>query len=158
MAIIFRAATGDDYGFVIRRVDDWWDGREMAQRFHRLFFEYLGDTSVIAEDADRILGFLAGICSTSQPGDAYIHFAGVDPEHRGTGLGRAMYERFFALARSRDCQRVHAVTSPINTGSIAFHRAMGFEVVPGDVEVDGVSVHTDLFEPGFDVVEFQRAL
>ncbi|MFL5766304.1 MAG: GNAT family N-acetyltransferase [Actinomycetota bacterium] len=158
MAISFRSATGDDYDFVVRRIDEWWGGREMAQRFHRLFFEYLGDTAIIAEEGGRIVAFLAGVCSTSRPDEAYIHFVGVDPEHRGRGLGRKLYERFFSLVRQRGCRTVHAVTAPVNLGSIAFHRAMGFEPAPGDAEVDGLPVHTDHLGPGFDVVEFRRQI
>jgi len=158
VTLTFRSATGEDYDFVVRRIDDWWGGRRMAERFHRLFFEYLGDTAVIADEDESIVGFLAGVCSTSQPGHAYIHFVGVDPDRRGNGLGRELYERFFSLARERGCRTVHAVTAPINRDSIAFHRAMGFETVSGDAEVDGLPVHTDHLGPGFDVVEFRREI
>lgn len=51
---------------------------------------------------------------------------------------------------------MNAVTSPVNRGSVAFHRSMGFEVVPGDAEVDGLPVHTDHGGPGFDVVVFRK--
>jgi len=158
VTVSFRSANGDDYDFVVRRIDDWWGGRRMAQRFHRLFFEYLGDTAIIAEEDGRIVGFLAGVCSTSRPGEAYIHFVGVDPDRRGAGLGRELYDRFFSLARERGCRTVHAVTAPINRGSIAFHRAMGFDTVAGDAEVDGLPVHTDHLGPGFDVVELRREI
>jgi GNAT superfamily N-acetyltransferase len=158
VAASFRSATGDDYDFVVRRIDDWWGGRQMAQRFHRLFFDYLGHTAIIAEEGDQIVGFLAGVCSTSRPGEAYIHFAGVDPDHRGAGLGRELYERFFLLAHERGCRTVHAVTAPVNRASIAFRRAMGFDMVAGDSEVDGLAIHTDHLGPGFDVVEFCREI
>jgi len=158
MTASFRPATGDDYDFVVRRIDDWWGGRHMAERFHRLFFEYLGDTAIIAEEDGHIVGFLAGVISTSQPGKAYIHFVGVDPTRRHAGLGRELYDRFVSIAREHGCRSVHAVTAPINRDSIAFHRAMGFETVEGDVEVDGLQVHTDHLGPGFDVVEFRRAI
>jgi hypothetical protein len=35
---------------------------------------------------------------------------------------------------------VRAVTSPVNRGSIAFHRRMGFHLEAGDAEVDGIPV------------------
>ena len=152
----FRPARDDDYGFVITRINDWWGGREMAPMFPPLFFEYLGDTGLVVEDDGRIVGFLAGFCSTSKPGEAYIHFVGVDPEVRGQGLGRELYERFFELVRERGCTSVNAVTSPVNRGSVAFHVSMGFEMVPGDAEVDGLCVHTDHGGPGFDVVVFRK--
>ena len=152
----FRPARSDDYGFIITRVNDWWGGREMAPMLPPLFFEYLGDTALIAEANGRTVGFLAGFCSTSKPGEAYIHFVGVDPEVRGQGLGRELYERFFEVVRERGCTLVNAVTSPVNRGSVAFHRSMGFEMIPGDAEADDLPIHTDHGGPGFDVVEFRK--
>ena len=43
-----------------------------------------------------------------------------------------MYERFFAVARAHGRTLVRCVTSPVNEGSIAFHRALGFDVERGD--------------------------
>lgn len=151
----FRSARDEDYGYVIARVNDWWDGRDMAPMLPRLFFEHLGDTGLIAEDDGRIVAFLAGFCSTAKPGEAYIHFVGVDPQARGRGLGRELYERFFELVRARGCGAVTAVTAPVNAGSVAFHRSLGFSLVPGDKEIDGLPVHSDHEGPGFDVVVFR---
>ena len=33
---------------------------------------------------------------------------------------------------------VRAVTSPVNRGSVAFHQRMGFQLEPGDAQVDGI--------------------
>lgn len=60
---------------------------------------------------------------------AHAHFIGIDPAHRGAGLGARLYERFFDAVEARGCTTVHAVTSPVNTASVAFHRALGFETV-----------------------------
>ena len=38
----------------------------------------------------RARRFLAGFISQSRPGEAYIHFAGVDPAERVNGLGRLL--------------------------------------------------------------------
>ena len=48
-----------------------------------------------------------------------------------------MYERFFDDARSAGRHEIRAITWPGNRASIAFHRALGFEielveVIPGD--------------------------
>src|SRR6266576_2939216 len=59
---------------------------------------------------------------------------------RGRGLGRQLYERFFAAARARGCSLVRAVTAPVNQGSIRFHQQIGFGIEPGDREVDGIPV------------------
>lgn len=60
---------------------------------------------------------------------AHAHFIGVDPAHRGAGLGARLYEYFFRAVKARGCTLVHAVTSPVNTASVEFHLALGFEAL-----------------------------
>jgi len=60
---------------------------------------------------------------------------GVSPAQRGSGLGRALYERFFEAVRPRSVAR--AVTSPVNERSVAFHRAIGFDVERVEEDYDG---------------------
>jgi hypothetical protein len=49
---------------------------------------------------------------------------------------------------------VRAVTSPGNRGSIAFHQRMGFQLEPGDAEVDGIPVSSGHDGPDGDRVRF----
>ena len=52
----------------------------------RLFFLHFEGTSFVAEDVDGDLaGFVCGFLSQTDPDEAYIHFVGVSPEHRGGG-------------------------------------------------------------------------
>lgn len=60
---------------------------------------------------------------------AHVHFVGVNPAHRGVGLASAMYKHFFDKMQIRGCDIVHAVTSPSNTASVAFHEGLGFEAL-----------------------------
>ena len=100
----------------------------MSVLLPRLFFEQFSPTTAIAIDADTkgIVGFVCGFVSQTDPSTAYIHFVGVDPEARGAGIGRTLYEWFFARAIESGCTRVKGVTSPLNGGSRSFHAAMGF--------------------------------
>ncbi len=53
------------------------------------------------------------------------------------------------------------ITSPVNEGSIAFHKAMGFSPKAPDggaAEGGGVPVHEGYDGPGEDRVVFERAL
>jgi ribosomal protein S18 acetylase RimI-like enzyme len=135
MRASIRQAEPWDYGPVIAVVDDWWGGRAMAAMLPKLFFVHFRDTSFVAEDDGRIVGFLCGFRSQTFDEEGYIHFVGVDPAFRGGGLGRALYERFFEAVAPRPV--VRAVTSPVNERSVAFHRALGFEVERVDEDYDG---------------------
>ncbi len=145
--IEFRTARPDDHGWMSSVVDDWW-GRPIVDALPRLFLDHFWSTSTVVED-DVPVAFLVGFLSPSQPGAAYIHFVGVDPAHRGAGLDRELYERFFAMARELGATEVSAVTSTVNTGSIAFHRSMGFDVSD---PIDGYD------RPGAVLVHFHRTL
>jgi ribosomal protein S18 acetylase RimI-like enzyme len=143
-----RAATPADYGPVAAVVDEWW-GRPVLPVLPRLFFDLFHRTSLVVDGPDGPDAFLVGILSPSDARRAYIHVAGVAPQARGRGLGRVMYEEFFSLARADGRSLVTAITSPGNSGSVAFHRRMGFTVtgpVPG---YNG---------PGVDRIVFTRAL
>jgi ribosomal protein S18 acetylase RimI-like enzyme len=131
-----RHAEPADYARVIDVVDQWWGGRRMAAMLPKLFFVHFRDTSFVAEDSDALAGFICGFRSQTYAEEAYIHFVGVDPARRGTGLGRALYERFFAAVAPRTV--VRAVTSPVNERSVAFHQALGFEVERVDEDYDGL--------------------
>jgi ribosomal protein S18 acetylase RimI-like enzyme len=128
MATSIRHAKPSDYGRVIGRVNVWWGGRDMAPMLPKLFFLHFEGTSFVAEDGEDLVGFLIGFLSQTVDDEAYIHFVGVSPEHRGEGLGRALYERFFDEVRAQGRSSVRCVTSPVNRESVSFHEALGFEV------------------------------
>ena len=133
-----RHAQPADYGRVIGRVNEWWGGRDMAPMLPRLFFIHFEGTSYVADDADgQLAGFLIGFLSQTRDDEAYVHFVGIAPEQREAGLGRRLYERFFADVAKRGRTTVRCVTSPVNGTSIAFHRALGFEVEGTSTEHDG---------------------
>ena len=135
--IAVRVADPADYDRIAPLVDEWWGGRAMVDMLPRLFFVHFQDTTFVAEDGPDLAGFLAGFLSQTRPSEAYIHFAGVSPDHRGRGVGRQLYERFFAVARERSRTVVRCVTSPVNQRSVAFHRALGFDVDQVAKDYDG---------------------
>jgi len=124
----------------------------------RLFLLHFSDTSLLAEEGERLVGFLVGFLSPSRPEEAYIHFVGIHPDYRGRGLARMLYGRFFETCRTRGRSVVRSCTSPVNRGSIVFHQRMGFQIEPGDGFADGVSVHTDYNRPGDPKVLFMKRL
>jgi ribosomal protein S18 acetylase RimI-like enzyme len=135
MGAVIRHAEPSDHPRVIAVVDEWWGGRAMAAMLPKLFFVHFRDTTFVAEDGATLAGFLCGFRSQTFDEEAYVHFMGVSPAARGSGLGRALYERFFDAVRPRTV--VRAVTSPVNERSVAFHRAIGFEVERVEEDYDG---------------------
>ncbi|WP_307110974.1 GNAT family N-acetyltransferase [Streptomyces demainii] len=160
-----RRAHIGDHGTIVECVRTWWgdsrtpeQARELSLLLPRLFLQFFSGTSLVLEDTGRIRAFLVGFYAADNDDEAYIHFVGVDPELRGRGVGRELYTAFLRRAAEAGRREVRAITSPGNTGSVAFHRAMGFTVEPGDREVDGLSVHSDYDGPGQHRVCFLRRI
>lgn len=145
-----RRAQPSDYGRVIQHVNAWWGGRDMAPMLPKLFFLHFEGTSFVAERDDAtIAGFLIGFLSQTDDSESYVHFVGIAPELRGSGLGRQFYERFFDVAREHGRTVARCVTSPTNTASVAFHEALGFVADRVAKDYDG---------PGEDRVLFVKQL
>lgn len=100
----------------------------MAPQLPQLFFVHFEGTSFVAEDNGELVGFLCGFLSQTDPGEAFIHVVGVAPSRRASGLGRELYERFFAAAREHGRTVVRCVASPDQAEAVEFHEAMGFRV------------------------------
>ncbi|MDM5312377.1 GNAT family N-acetyltransferase [Peribacillus frigoritolerans] len=153
-----RSVKGSDYYAISPLINEWWGGRQMSDMLPKLFFDHFTNTSFIAEKEGNIVGFLIGILSQSQPGEAYIHFIGVHPEYRKNDIGRQLYNQFFDVVHQNGRNVVRCVTSPVNKSSIAYHTKMGFEMEEGDTFIDGVSVHSDYDGLNQDRVLFMKQL
>ncbi len=156
--IRIRCAEPSDYDPIIRVIDSWWGGRQMTAMLPRLFFTHFRPTSFVAEHEGKLVGFLSGFVSQTFRDEAYVHFVGVAPEFRANGLGRLLYEQFFRVVESQGCRVVRCVTSPVNRGSIAFHRTMGFVAEPDDKAVASIPVAENYDGAGEDRVRFVKIL
>jgi ribosomal protein S18 acetylase RimI-like enzyme len=155
--MITRNIEETDYDYVIERLNNWWGGRNMADMLPRLFFIHFRDSSFVCLDGDRITGFVVGFISNVHKDTGYIHFVGVDPDYRRSQVAKALYYLFFEHCKNRGINYIKCVTSPVNTGSIAFHHSMGFKAVSYDSRgnpvpvqnYDGPGEHRVVFEHMF---------
>lgn len=159
--IRFRRPVEADHPAIVALVDEWWGGRRLHHLLPRLWFQHFTATSWLAEtDSGRLAGFLVGFVSPDDPTVAYVHMVATDPNRRRRGLGRALYERFFADVAERGAERVRAITWPGNRVSVGFHEALGFEPKggPGSQNLYGTLAFPDYDFPGDDRVVFERPL
>jgi ribosomal protein S18 acetylase RimI-like enzyme len=142
-----RDVVPDDWQRVMAVMVEWWGGRDLREMLPWVFFEHFRTTSLIAEHEEELVGFLVGFLCPTHADEAYVHFAGVHPAWRRVGLARDLYRRFCAMAQAEGRTMVRAVTSPVNKDSIAFHQRLGFVLMPGNGEVDGLPVTLDRAGP-----------
>lgn len=164
-ALELRQARVSDHRTIVGCVQEWWgesrtpeQARELSLLLPKLFLQFFSGTSLVLEDEAGIRAFLIGFYAADNDQEAYIHFVGVDPTQRGQGLARRLYTAFLRRAAEAGRREARAITSPGNTGSIAFHQAMGFALEPGDREADGLPVCIDYDGPGQDRVCFYRKI
>lgn len=151
-----RNALPSDHSRIISVMKDWWGGRDLRKALPKLFLTHFCNTSFLVEKEDELVAFLVGFFSQSMPTHAYIHFAGVHPEFQKTGIGTTLYHKFFQKCLENDRTIVQSCTSPVNKGSIAFHQKMGFEIVEGNGDIQGIPVFLDYNYPGDTKVLFKN--
>jgi GNAT superfamily N-acetyltransferase len=118
-------ATIDDLAAVAADPRPFWGERALAPLHHPMLIHEFGETAyVIRGGQGEVIAYLFGLPAPRAVG--YIHLVAVRDGHRREGLARLLYERFAAAARSLGADRLKSFTQPANTGSIAFHSALGF--------------------------------
>ncbi len=156
--IKIRNGKSSDHGKIVSVMPEWWGGRDLSSSVIKVFFIHFNQSTFIAEIEDELIGFLVGFMSQSEERVGYIHFAGVHPQFRKFGIGRRLYESFYAACKVNDRSIVKSCTSPVNKLSINFHQKIGFEIESGNGIVDDVPVTLNYLGKGNHKVLFKKVL
>ena len=146
----------DDFNQIFADIADFWGHDRTLYLHHPMYVREFGDTAYVIKDGDTVAAYLFGLLSQTHPA-AYVKFVAVRPAYRRRGLARSLYDHFIAYARMRDCTEIRAITAPTNAESIAFHRALGMELL-GEPDEDGLPVIKDYAGPGRDRVVFRKLI
>lgn len=139
-AAFVRPATQDDLPAILEIVNDAilnttamyeYAPRTFADQQAWLAERRAGNWPVLVavDDAGQVAGF--GSIGTFRPRAAYHrsgeHSVYVAAAHRGKGYGRRILEALVVAAQGMGLHTLIGGVDSENTGSIAFHRALGFE-------------------------------
>ena len=124
--------TQIDFLTIHESVHRFWDDDSILHIHHPVLVNEFADTSFVLKDGKTITAYLFGFFSQTKP-VAYIHLVGVDRDYRNQGLGRKLYGHFEKIALQKGCEYLKAITTLTNSGSISYHKALGFEMTGGDV-------------------------
>jgi len=122
-----RGITKTDFDYIVSVIDSWWGGLA-SERAHPIFFYEFGQHALIAEENQRIVGFLLGFITSCAPATGYIHLVGIDPGRRRRGVARALYNQFTERCQKAGAARMKAISAVGNADSIRFHEALGYSV------------------------------
>jgi ribosomal protein S18 acetylase RimI-like enzyme len=138
MKIQIEPMTLPDLNDVLAEHDRFWGGRDLRFLHQRVFVQEFGDTCLtVRGPGGQIDGYLIGFVAPR--GLGYIHAVAVRDQARGGGRGQALYRAFAAAVAAQGADRLKAITNVTNTGSVAFHRRLGFDVRRVD-DYDGAGV------------------
>ena len=110
-------------GELLAAHDEFWDGRDLRSLHAAMWFRQFGGRALLAMDGEVVAGYLCGTVTADRLG--YVHLVAVRRPYRGKGIARELWATFTEQARQAGATRLEAVTSPGNTGSIAFHTGLG---------------------------------
>lgn len=124
MGLNTRSLTKADYDQIVAVIDRWWGGPTSALA-HPMFFYELGRLARVVESDGMLVGFLLGfVCPDASVG--YVHLIGIHPDYRRRGVARLLYSAFEEDCVREGCQRLKAITTLGNEGSVRFHQSMGW--------------------------------
>lgn len=146
--------TKQDFDQIIHEFDQFWDHDRTLILHHPTLINEFGNSAFVIKDKKKVLAYLFGFISQTAP-VGYVQLLSVRRGHRKQGLARQLYDHFTVFALAHGCKQLKAITSPVNTLSIAFHKSIGMMPV-GDNIVDGVPVIKDYSGPGKDRVIFKK--
>lgn len=145
-----------DFDQITLNIVDFWGSDRTLHLHHPMFLYEFGNSAFVIREGDRILAYLFGFLAQTEP-TAYVHLIGVRRSHQRRGLARQLYEHFIEFARKHGCEEIKAITSPSNTQSILFHKAIGMELMKGPDQTE-IPVVKDYSGPGKDAVVFRRKI
>jgi phosphinothricin acetyltransferase len=141
--VVIRDATADDlphvlaiYNASIATTTTWSERPQTIEERQQWFRERrsCGDGVVVAVEGENVIGFAAYgpfRDNTLWPGYRFTveNTVHVRESHHGRGIGRLLMNALFRRAESAGVHAMVAAVDAENEASIAFHEAVGFEVV-----------------------------
>jgi ribosomal protein S18 acetylase RimI-like enzyme len=130
-----RLATADDASEVARLMigfRNWWqrdepDDAAFEAGVRRLLSDPNTDFLLGGEPAVAVCQLRYRFAVWTGSEDCCLEDIFVEPQARGSGLGRALAEAAVARARERGCARVELDVNEANPAALALYESLGFE-------------------------------
>ena len=126
MGILVEPMSMADLADVLADHARFWGERDMRFLHLTALVQEFGETCLTARrSVGQIDGYLIGFTTPRRLG--YIHAAAVRDTARLGGVAAALYRSFARAAAAQGATTAKAVTSVTNSGSVGFHRRLGFD-------------------------------
>ncbi len=154
--IEISVCTQQDYNQILDELSEFWDGRDTRHLHHPFLIHEFGNSAFVIRDGLRIDAYLFSFVSQTEP-VGYVHTVAVRASARRQHLARHLFDHFVQFARLHGCRHVKAITTPSNSGSIAFHKSLGMKLL-GEPNTDGMPIMPDYAGRGASRVVFWKSI
>jgi ribosomal protein S18 acetylase RimI-like enzyme len=114
-----------DLRTVVEQHPRFWGGRDLRALHADVLVQEFGDTCFAVRRGGEVVGYLIGFVTPHRRG--YVHLIAVRDDARKLGVAHSLWKAFTERAAALGATELKAITSVANTGSVAFHTAIGFE-------------------------------
>lgn len=155
--MIIENCTMKDFDEIIRDISDFW-GSERTLHLHQSYLVHeFGNTAFVIKENTKVIAYLFGFFSQKES-VAYVHLIGVREKYQKLGLGKILYDHFIEIARSHKIHKIKAITKPINSKSINFHKNRIGMTLLGEPNESGINVVKNYSGINEDRVVFEREI
>ncbi len=119
--------TSADLDSIVSIDKKQWGEWANTQPLYRQLLEITPSTVKVARDLrGNVVGFAVGLLNQEQ-GHALVLSVDVHQDYRGLGIGKLLVEELLASFAEARCNKITAIISPGNLGSIALFESFGFK-------------------------------
>ncbi len=124
-----RKASFDDYIKLYELIGEIEGIVQHPTHFYKIMITYFGNSIPIVSLNGRIVGFLLGFVSQTDPDEFFIWQLGVSPQHRGKGIAGKIMDYTLSIATESGCRRITATVETTNKPSQLLFESSGFSIV-----------------------------
>lgn len=146
-----------DYSQIINDICDFWGSDRTLSIHHPYLIHEFGNTAFVIKDSNKVIAYLFGFFSQTES-VAYIHLIAVREKYQKRGLGEALYNHFIEISKARNIKKIKAITKPINTKSINFHKNKVGMTLLGEPNEEGINVVKNYSGENEDRVVFEKLI
>ena len=84
--------------------------------------------SLVAEENNKIIGFLLALETLPFRGSLFIRYIAVDPLFQGKGVGSLLYKRLIEKCKEKNIYNIQTLINLENPISIRLHEKLGFYI------------------------------
>lgn len=159
----FRTAKGSDFMDVHDFVCGCPPLENYAEHVYKILLRYFGNSCIIAEIRNRVVGYVLGFISqTHFPKTYFLWQIGVAPYMQGTGLGTRLLQYVETHVNDLGCKRIEATIDPVNISSQKLFEKLEFrnisETEGKTVKVKGKIAVKDYYKPGRHFMLYAKEL